>query len=173
MGEVDSKFKHVWMRLVKLYALTISSGVLFACHDSFLWKDLADNKLNLIGIAVGTAMYTTINVLSPIAAGDIDSPMLNKLLTLMLFVVTTVIVMQCLSCLEGGLEFYSKMTESLSIQDVKDFSVTGMNLHSLVEYSNLMLGQLIIADYGSSLLGAVIGIFISFSITDVVNNASR
>ena len=81
--------------------------------------------------------------------------------------------MQCLSCLEGGLESYSKITESLSIQDVQDLSVMGMNLHSLIEYSNKMLGQLIIVDYGSSLLGAVIGIFISFSITDVVNNASR
>ena len=80
--------------------------------------------------------------------------------------------MQCLSCLEGGLEFYSKMTESLSIQDVHDLSVTGINLHSLVEDSNQMLGQLIIVDYGLSLFGAVIGIFISFSMTDVVHKAS-
>ena len=80
--------------------------------------------------------------------------------------------MQCLSCLEGGLESYSKITESLSIQDVQDISITGMNLHSLIECSNEMLGKLIIVDYGSSLFGAVIGIFISFSITDVIHKAS-
>ena len=80
--------------------------------------------------------------------------------------------MQCLSCLEGGLESYSKITESLNIQDVQDLSIAGINLHSLIEYSNGMLGQLIIVDYGSSLFGAVIGIFISFSMTDVVHKAS-
>ena len=81
VGEVNSKFKHVWLRLVKLYALTISSTLLFACHDWLLWKDMTDNKIYLIGIVMGSAMNNAINILPPIAAGDIDLSMLNKLKT--------------------------------------------------------------------------------------------
>ena len=81
---------------------------------------------------------------------------------------TTVIVMQCLHCLEGGLESYSQMTETVTIKDVKDLSIIGMDLHSLVEHTNKMLGGLIIVDYGSSLLGIVLGIFFCFSIGNVV-----
>ena len=71
VGEVHSKFKQVWLRLVKLYALTISSSILFACHDWLLWKDVPENKLYLIGIVMGSVMNNIIIILPPIAAGDI------------------------------------------------------------------------------------------------------
>ena len=76
--------------------------------------------------------------------------------------------MQCLSCLEGGLGSYSQMTETTNLKDMNDLSIIGMDLLSLIDYTNKMLGGLIIVDYGSSLFGAVIGIYLGFSMTNVV-----
>ena len=77
--------------------------------------------------------------------------------------------MQCLHCLESGLESYSKMMEpeNLVISDVTDMCTLGMKMHHLMEYANKILGGLIVVDYGSCLVGAVAGIYFSFSITNV------
>ena len=79
--------------------------------------------------------------------------------------------MQCLHCLEAGLESYAQMTETIGATELKDMTMIGMDLHSLIEYANKMLGGLIIVDYGSSLLGAVVGIFFGLTMTDVVQKA--
>ena len=76
--------------------------------------------------------------------------------------------MQCLHCLEGGLDSYSQMTETATINDVKDLSIIGMDLNALIEYTNKMLGSLIIVDYGTSMFGIVIGIYFSLTMTNVV-----
>ena len=81
--------------------------------------------------------------------------------------------MQCLHCLEGGLDSYSQMTETATINDVKDLSIIGMDLYALIEYTNKMLGSLIIVDYGTSMFGIVIGIFISLSLTNVVQEVCK
>ena len=81
--------------------------------------------------------------------------------------------MQCLNCLEGGLDSYSHMTEISPINDVKDLSIIGMDLHALMEHGNKILGGLIVVDYGTSMLGIVIGIFFSLSMTNVVQEVSK
>ena len=78
VGDVNSKFKQVWLRLVKLYALTISFSILYACHEWLLFNDVQFNKLYLIGIVMGSAT-NIIGILPPIAAGDIHFFMLNRL----------------------------------------------------------------------------------------------
>ena len=79
--------------------------------------------------------------------------------------------MQCLHCLESGLESYVQMTETIELTDVKDITMIGMDLHSLIDYADKMLGGLIIVDYGSSLVGLVVGIFFSLTMTNVVQKA--
>ena len=97
----------------------------------------------------------------------INTKLILKIQDKHIITATTIIVLQSLKCLESGLESYFKMTESISISNVTDLCISGVKLHSLMEYANKILGGLIVVDYGSCLVGAVAGIYFSFSITNV------
>ena len=77
-------------------------------------------------------------------------------------------VLQCLYCIDAGLQHYTDMTSGpISGENVQEVAIIGIDLTSLLENANNLFGTLIVIEYGLNLLGSTLYMFLGSTLFNV------
>ena len=78
------------------------------------------------------------------------------------------LVLQCLYCLEAGLQNYNDLTRALVSQNnVQEVAKVGMDLNTLLVDTNILFGDLIVSEYVFNIIASTLGLFTSLSFFNV------
>ena len=167
---VFETFKRVLKRIIIMPLITVCAMITNGGYVWYIVTDIYkmnDSEGSLLAI-VNSLLYVIV-VIPPISYGNyINFTIAFKLILPSHLTVTTIVVLQCLYCIDAGLQHYTDMTRGpISVEIVQEVAMIGMDLTFLLESINNLFGTLIVIEYGLNLLGATLYMFLGLTLCNV------